>query len=71
MEGDCESVAPMSSLTDALYRFTNVLGDVQLDAGSHTFEWLGFEQSGGAAFELSVAVGVAIPCRSLRQMVGR
>ncbi|MHC5112441.1 MAG: PA14 domain-containing protein, partial [Planctomycetota bacterium] len=42
---------------DNLHAFTNVFGDATLAAGTHTFEWLGFERGGGAAFELSVAVG--------------
>ena len=37
--------------------FANAFGSVSLTAGNHSFEWIGLEANGSAAFELSVAVG--------------
>ena len=42
---------------NTVHTFTNVFGNATLAAGTHTFEWIGFERTGVAAFELSVAVG--------------
>ena len=44
---------------DSLHGFQNSFNTIDLNAGSHTFEWVGFERGGEAGFELSVAVGEA------------
>ncbi|MFC1516467.1 Ig-like domain-containing protein, partial [Thermodesulfobacteriota bacterium] len=40
-----------------LHPFQDKFGVATLDSGTHTFEWVGFERSGGAGWEFSVAVG--------------
>ena len=41
---------------DSLHPFEVRYGEVFLTAGTHSFEWLGFERDGAAGFELSVIV---------------
>ena len=42
---------------NTLHAFGDRFGKVSLGEGDHTFEWVGFQSSGGAGWELSVAVG--------------
>ncbi len=42
---------------DTGHAFTDFFGSVQLTAGTHTFQWVGFEGGSEAGFELAVAVG--------------
>ncbi|HBI46092.1 MAG TPA: hypothetical protein DDY78_25040 [Planctomycetales bacterium] len=42
---------------DAPRAFGVTYGTVTLSAGTHTFDWVGYQQGGGAGFELSVAAG--------------
>jgi hypothetical protein len=42
---------------NAAHSFTDVFGTMTLAGGTHSFEWIGFERTSFAAFELSVAVG--------------
>ncbi|MBW3539574.1 MAG: right-handed parallel beta-helix repeat-containing protein, partial [Planctomycetes bacterium] len=42
---------------DTLHAFADRFGEATLTTGSHTFEWVGFERGGGAAWELAVAAG--------------
>src|SRR5207237_2910355 len=37
--------------------FLSTYGAVALTAGTHTFEWMGYEQASSAGFEVSVAAG--------------
>ncbi|MGH7127672.1 MAG: beta strand repeat-containing protein, partial [Planctomycetaceae bacterium] len=45
---------------DALHAFEDRYGTVSLTAGAHTFEWVGFEALGGAAWELAVKAGTDV-----------
>jgi PKD domain/PA14 domain len=42
---------------DTAHVFANRFGNATLNAGTHTFEWYGFDRTGFSGFEVSVAVG--------------
>ncbi len=42
---------------NTLHAFADIFGTVTLSAGTHSFEWTGFQRGGGAGFELSVKTG--------------
>ena len=54
IDGQDVAVAPNPQV------FTDTFGTVTLSAGTHTIEWTGYQDGGGAGFELSVAAGSGV-----------